>query len=159
MSELNMQLKESFLEALEELYNAEDQIHADSLVELISEIRDDLNIIMLTNAYVETHIWSKIRAKSSNVQTLMATTSTFIQGIDDPDTAIKKYVKSFIPFTNKSIIVDNETISKAAEHTELERILLDNYWLFFLIIAATNKRILNGFLTSMIPVGKKKNGP
>jgi hypothetical protein len=84
----------------------------------------------------------------------MTTTATFVQAIDDIDVAIKKFVGAFVPFTNKTAIVDNETLKKAVEHTELEQVLLNNYWLFFLMYAATNMRVVNAYLSTLIPKGK-----
>lgn len=159
MSEVNNQLKEALLEALEELFNAEDELHAHNLVNLISEMRADLNIIMLTDKYAALHVWHRLRQNISNVQTIMSTTATFIQCIDDPDGAINKFVPAFLPFTNKTTVVDDETITKAANHEELRQVLLSNYWLFFLIYAATNLRLVNGFLSSIIPKEKKQRAP
>lgn len=156
MSEVNNQLKEALLEALEELFNAEDELHADNLVRLISEIRADLNIIMLTDKYATVHIWHKLRQNISNVQTIMATASTFVQCIDDIDGAINKFVSAFVPFTNKTMVVDDEIIVKAANHEEIRQVLLSNYWLFFLVYAATNLRIVNGFISSILPTVKAK---
>lgn len=156
MSEVNNQLKEALLEALEELFNAEDEVHAHSLVKLISDIRADLNIIMLTDKYATAHIWHKLRQNISNIQTIMSTTATFVQCVDDIDGAITKFVSSFVPFTDRTTVVDDETIIKAASHDELKQVLLTNYWLFFLVYAATNLRIVNGFLNSILPNVKVK---
>lgn len=159
MSELNNQLQQALVDALEELFNAEDEAHATNLITVISEIRDDLNLIMMTSEYVEKHVWSKLRNVTSNIQTLMSTATTFLQGIDDVEGAIRTSVAKFVPFTNKTLIVDEETITKAAEHKELEDILLANYWLFFLMYAATNKRVINAYLLTRVPAGKgKANG-
>lgn len=154
MSDLNNQLKEALVETLEELFNAEDPAHAELLVKTIIEIRGDMNLIMMTDQYVEKHIWAKLRDPTSNIQTLMSTTTTFVQCIDDIDTVIKKYVAAFVPFRSATMIVDDETISKAADHTELEKVLLNNYWLFFLLFAATNIRVVNAFLQTIVPKGK-----
>lgn len=158
MSDLNNQLQEALVEALEELFNAEDAAHAENLVRIITEIRGDLNLIMMTDEYVERYVWEKLRNATSNIQTLMTTTATFIQCIDDIDLVIKRYVRAFVPFTNTTQIVDNETIVKAVDHDELEKILLSNYWLFFMMYAATNMRIVNTFLQTIVPKEKKKNG-
>lgn len=159
MSTTNDQLKLALLEALEELYNADDEAHADNIVKLINTIRDDLNIILMTNEYVEKYIWRELRQNSSNVQTLMATSATFIQCIDNIDELIPKYVASFVPFNNGTKIVDTETFTKAVDHSELQAVLLSNHWLFFLLYAATNKRIINGFINSILPdVKVKKRG-
>lgn len=160
MSEINNQLKEALIEALDELYHADDEAHADYLIRTISEVRDDLNLILMTDEYAERYIWSKLRSNSSNVQTLMATTATFVQCIDNIDETIKKFVPAFVPFRSPTQIVDGETFEKAVDHAELEKVLLNNYWLFFLLYASTNKRIINGFLSTMLPVIKaKKRGP
>lgn len=157
MSTLNNQLKEALVEALNELFNAEDEAHADGLIDIITEIRGDTNLIMYADKYVETNVWKKLRSTTSYIQTLMSTTATFVQCIDDIDDAIKHCVPGFIPFTNSTGIVDDETITKAAELGELEKTLKDNYWLFFLMYAATNMRVVNQFLASMIPAkGAKK---
>jgi hypothetical protein len=154
MSDLNNQLKEALVEALDELFNAEDVAHSHKLIDTITEIRGDLNLIMMTDDYAEKHVWDKLRNVTSNIQTLMTTTATFVQAIDDIDVAIKKFVGAFVPFTNKTAIVDNETLKKAVEHTELEQVLLNNYWLFFLMYAATNMRVVNAYLSTLIPKGK-----
>jgi hypothetical protein len=151
MSDLNNQLKEALVEALNELFNAEDEAHAEGLVTIITEIRGDTNLIMFADKYVESNVWKKLREKTSYIQTLMATTATFVQCVDDIDLAIKRFVPAFVPFTNATGIVDNETIDKAAEHSELETILKANYWLFFLMYAATNMRVVNQFLASLVP--------
>ena len=156
MSDLNNQLQEALVEALEELFNAEDAAHAENLIKVITEIRGDLNLIMMTDEYVERYVWEKLRNATSNIQTLMATTATFVQCIDDIDSVIKRYVRAFVPFTNATLIVDNETITKAAEHSELEKILLNNYWLFFMMYAATNMRTVNRFLATIVPAAKGK---
>lgn len=159
MSDLNNQLKEALVEALEELFNAEDTTHAAALVNSINEIRGDMNLIMMTDQYVEKYVWQRLRVVTSNIQTLMSTTTTFVQCIDDIDAAIKNHVRSFVPFTNATKIVDDETIKKAVERPELEKILTDNHWLFFLLFASTNMRIVNAFLQSIVPPTKgKSNG-
>jgi hypothetical protein len=158
MSDLNNQLQEALVEALEELFNAEDEAHAENLVRVITEVRGDLNLIMMTDEYVERYVWEKLRNATSNIQTLMATTATFVQCIDDIDSVIKRYVRAFVPFTNTTQIVDTETITKAADHDELEKILLSNYWLFFMMYAATNMRTVNRFLATIVPKEKKKHG-
>ena len=151
MSELNNQLKRALVEALNELFNAEDDLHAQGLIDIIDEIRGDTNLIMFADKYVETNVWKKLRENTSYIQTLMATTATFVQCIDDIDKAIKRFVPAFIPFTNGTGIVDDETIAKAADHAELEDVLKCNYWLFFLMYAATNMRVINEFLLSVVP--------
>lgn len=155
MSETNDQLALALNQALEELFNADEANIAYTLLESVNKIRDDLNIIMMSDTYAINHIWNDIRSKPGLVQTLMSTTSTFIQCIDNIDQVITSFVPMFVPFTNKSIIVDSETISKAVEHTELKEVLLNNYWLFFLLYAATNKRIVNMFLSSLLPPKSK----
>ncbi len=156
MSDSNNQLQEALIEALEELYNAEDANHAELIVKTINEIRGDMNLIMMTDDYVEKHVWHKLRNVTSTIQTLMSTTTTFISCIDDVEAAIKRFVRAAIPFTNATRIVDDETIKKAAEHKELEKVLTDNLWLFFLLYASTNMRIINKFLISIQP--PKKDG-
>lgn len=151
MSELNNQIKEALVEALTELFNAEDELHAQGLIEIINEVRGDTNLIMFADKYVETNVWTKLRENTSYIQTLMATTATFVQCIDDIDLAIKRFVPGFVPFTNATGIVDNETISKAVEHDELEKALKSNYWLFFIMYAATNMRVVNHFLAPLVP--------
>ena len=155
MSETNDQLALALNQALEELFNADEANIAYTLLESVNKIRDDLNIIMMSDTYAINHIWNDIRSKPGLVQTMMSTTSTFIQCIDKIDQVITSFVPMFVPFTNKSIIVDSETISKAVEHTELKEVLLNNYWLFFLLYAATNKRIVNMFLSSLLPPKSK----
>ena len=158
MSELNNQMKQALVETLDELFNAEDEAHAHGLINIINEIRGDTNLIMFADKYVVTNVWKKLREQTSFIQTLMATSATFVQCIDDIDLAIKRFVPGFVPFTNSTGIVDNETIEKAAEHRELEDILKANYWLFFLMYAATNMRIVNHFLAQLVPTkqGKKE---
>lgn len=151
MSDLNNQMKNALVEALNELFNAEDTAHAEGLIAIITEIRGDTNLIMFADKYVETNVWKKLREKTSYIQTVMATTATFVQCIDDVDMAIKRFVPGFVPFTNATDIVDDETIEKAADHPELEKILKANYWLFFLMYAATNMRVVNQFLASLVP--------
>ena len=151
MSDLNNQMNNALVEALSELFEAEDEAHAQGLVTIITEIRGDTNLIMFADKYVETNVWKKLREKTSYIQTVMATTATFVQCIDDIDVAIKRFVPGFVPFTNATAIVDNETIEKAAEHDELITILKNNYWLFFLMYAATNMRIVNRFLEQLVP--------
>lgn len=157
MSESNNQLKEALVEALEELFSSDDIEHATFLVDIVREIRADLNLIMMTNEYAELYVWKKLRDKVSPIQTLMSTTATFVQSIDDIDGLIKKYVRSFIPFNNATKIVDEETITKAAEHDELTKILQSNYWLFFLMFAATNMRIVNAYLATIAPPSGKRD--
>lgn len=158
MSELNDQLQQALVEALDELFNAEDEAHATNLVQVITEIRGDLNLIMMTDKYVEQQVWARLRNVTSNIQTLMATTTTFVQGIDNIDSVIKKSVGAFVPFTSRTKIVDSDTFEKAAEHAELEEILLANYWLFFLLYASTNMRVINNYLATRVPSKGKHNG-
>lgn len=155
MSDFNNQLQEALIEALDELYNAEDAKHAELIVQTINEIRGDMNLIMMTDKYVEKHVWEKLRKITSTMQTLMSTTTTFVCCIDDVEGAIKRFVRAAIPFTNATQIVDDETINKAAEHIELEKVLMNNLWLFFLLYASTNMRIVNKFLVSIQPVKKE----
>lgn len=156
MSESNNQLKEALVEALEELFSADDMAHATFLVDLMREIRADLNLIMMTDQYAELYVWKKLREQVTPVQTLMSTTATFVQSIDDIDGLIDKYVRAFIPFNNATKIVDEETLSKAAEHQELAKILKSNYWLFFLMFAATNLRLVNAYLLTITPPPGRK---
>jgi hypothetical protein len=156
MSESNNQLKEALVEALEELFSSDDIEHATFLVDIMREIRADLNLIMMTDKYAELYVWKKLREQVSTIQTLMSTTATFVQSIDDIDGLIGKYVRAFIPFNNATEIVDEETISKAAEHVELEKVLKSNYWLFFLMFASTNMRIVNAYLNSIAPPPGKR---
>lgn len=157
MSAINSQLNDALIETLTELFNAEDEEHAQGLIALIIEVRGDMNLIMMSDQYVEANIWNKIRTKTSNVQTLMSTTATFIQQIDDIDTAIKRFVRSAVPFTSATQIVDHETITKAVDHSELERVLTCNLWLFFLLYSSTNMRVVNAYLATLAPPGKGGN--
>lgn len=142
MYEANKQMRAALVEAIHELFLSEDLIHSTKLIEVFDSIRSDLNLIMMDSKYVEKYVWEKLRAPASMQQTLISTTATFLQGVDDIDTVIDQMVNRLIPFTSASMIVDDETIGKAVDQTTLAKILKDNYWLFFVIYATTNMRVV-----------------
>lgn len=142
MHSYNEQMRTALAEAIHELFLSEDTAHSTAFLEVLDGIRSDLNLFMVDSKYAETNIWVKFRTPSSMLQTLIATTATFLQGVDDVDKIIDQMVPRLIPFTATSMIVDDETIGKAVEHADLAKILKDNYWLFFVIYATTNMRVV-----------------
>ena len=135
-------MREALGEAIHELFLSEDTKHSTAFVEVLDGIRSDLNLFMVDSQYAEKNIWGKFRTPSSMLQTLISTTATFLLGVDNIDQVIEQLVPRLVPFTAKSMIVDDETIGKAVDHTELVKILKDNYWLVFVIYAATNMRVV-----------------
>lgn len=156
MQEANEQLKATLVEAIHELFLSEDPKHSSNFIEILNGIRSDLNLIMITDKYVEKYIWEKFRSPASMQQTLIATTATFLMGVDDIDGVIDAVVPRWIPFKAATKIVDDETITKAVEHTDLTRLLKDNYWLFFVIFTALNMRIVLETTLAHVP-GQKGN--
>ncbi len=155
MNEANQQMRAALIEAVHELFLSEDRKHSTQLIEVFDSIRSDLNLIMMDSKYVEKYVWDKLRKPASMQQTLISTTATFLQGVDNIDGIIEQMVPRLIPFTSSSMIVDDETIGKAVEHTDLVNILKDNYWLFFVIYATTNMRVvLETAAEYAIPEGK-----
>jgi len=142
MHEANQQMKEALIESIHELFLSEDAVHSAGFIEILNSIRSDLNLLMMDSKYVEKYVWEKFRKPTSMQQTLISTTATFLQGVSDIDSIIDQMVPRLVPFTSKSTIVDDETIGKAVEHTDLKNILKDNYWLFYVVYATTNMRVV-----------------
>lgn len=142
MHEANQQMRAALIEAIHELFLSEDLNHSTKLIEVFDSIRSDLNLIMMDSKYVERYVWEKLRTPASMLQTVISTTATFLQGVDNIDSVIDQLVPRLIPFTASSMIVDDETIGKAVDHQLLAKILKDNYWLFFVIYATTNMRVV-----------------
>lgn len=135
-------MRAALVEAIHELFLSEDGKHSSAFIEVLDGVRSDLNLFMIDSKYAEINIWSKFRTPSSMLQTLVATTATFLQGVDDIDKIIEQMVPRLVPFTSSSMIVDDETLGKATDHKDLIKILKDNYWLFFVIYATTNMRVV-----------------
>lgn len=135
-------MRDALSEAIHELFLSEDTKHSTAFVEVLDGVRSDLNLFMVDSQYAEKNIWGKFRTPSSMLQTLVATTATFLQGVDNLEEVIDQLVPRLVPFTSSSMIVDDETIGKAVDHAELKKILRDNYWLIFVIYAATNMRVV-----------------
>ncbi|ABY63061.1 hypothetical protein ST201phi2-1p232 [Pseudomonas phage 201phi2-1] len=142
MHEANQQMRTALTESIHELFLSEDSAHSAGFIEILNGIRSDLNLLMMDSKYVEKYVWEKFRKPTSMQQTLISTTATFLQGVDNIDEVIEQMVPRLIPFTSKSMIVDDETIGKAVEHHDLVEILKDNYWLFFVVYATTNMRVV-----------------
>lgn len=155
MYEANQQMRSALVEAIHELFLSEDLIHSTKLIEVFDSIRSDLNLIMMDSQYVEKYVWEKLRTPASMLQTVISTTATFLQGVDNIDAVIDRMVLRLIPFTSASMIVDDETIGKAVDHRDLAKILKDNYWLFFVIYATTNMRVVLETAAEYKPVETK----
>lgn len=156
MYEANQQMRAALIEAIHELFLSDDKDHSTAFIEILNSIRSDLNMIMMDSRYIEKYIWEKLRKPSSMQQTLISTTATFLQGVDNVDTIIEQMVPRLIPFTAASMIVDDETIGKAVDHRELIKILKDNYWLFFVLYATTNMRVVLETILEHSPSGNKE---
>lgn len=155
MFEANQQMRAALVEAIHELFLSEDRAHSTKLIEVFDGIRSDLNLIMMDSKYIEKYVWEKLRSPASMQQTLISTTATFLQGVDEIDSVIEQMVPRLVPFTASSMIVDDETIGKAVEHNELVKILKDNYWLFFVIYATTNMRVVLETAAEYVPADGK----
>lgn len=157
MQKANEQMRAALVESIHELFLSEDNLHSAGFLEILNSIRSDLNLIMMDSQYVEANVWAKLRSPASMQQTLISTTATFLQGVDDIDAIIEKMVPRLVPFTSASLIVDDETIGKAVDHNELIKVLRNNYWLFFIIYAATNMRVVLDTSLEYAPKGEKRD--
>lgn len=158
MQKANEQMREALTESIHELFLSEDGNHSSKFLEVLNEIRSDLNLIMIDSKYVETHIWTKFRTPASMQQTLIATTATFLMGVDDLDNVIQQVVTRWVPFTERNDIVDDETLQKAVDHSELTTILKNNYWLLFIIYATLNMRVVLDIAAGYAPADAKNGG-
>lgn len=142
MHEANKQMRAALVEALHELFLSEDEAHRLKFIEILNDIRSDLNLIMMDSKYIELYVWEKFRSPASMQQTLVSTTATFLMAVDDIDSIIEQMVPRMIPFTERNAIVDDETLSKAVAHADLKDILKNNYWLVFILYAVMNMRVV-----------------
>lgn len=155
MQKANEQMRGALNESIHELFLSEDNLHSTEFLSILNDIRSDLNLVMIDSRYAEKHIWEKFRKTPSMLQTLMSTTATFLQGVDDLDDTIMMLVPRLVPFTNQSEIVDDETIGKAVDQSALADVLKKNYWLLFIIYAATNMRVVQEAAAEYIPRSSK----
>lgn len=135
-------MRTALTEAIHELFLSEDKQHSAGFIEVLNDIRSDLNLIMMDSKYAETYVWAKFRTPASMQQTLMSTAATFLSGVDDLDKVIESFVVRLIPFTERNEIVDDETLGKAVDHKVLKDILKNNYWLLFILYAVLNIRVV-----------------
>lgn len=147
----NEQMKVALIEAIHELFLSEDPKHSAGLIEALNFVRSDLNLVLMSNEYVKQYIWEKFRSPASMLQTLVNTTNTFLMGVDDIDSVIEQAAERMIPFKSGTRIVDDETLDKAVDQKELIETLKNNYWLFFVLYATSNMRIVSETSTTYIP--------
>lgn len=112
-----------------------------NLVTVIKKIRDTQLIIEAKNELFVRHIYGDIR----NIQDLhilvMSMTTTFMSELAEPVAALDYFCYRAMPYTEKSNVVDNNTLSRKAPVGALGAILADNPWLFMLCFASTQERL------------------
>lgn len=140
MREANDHMQIALINAIHELFQSEDELHRTGFIEILNDVRSDLNLIMMDSKYIEKYVWDRLRKPSSMQQTLFSTAATFLMGVDDIPGVIKTMVPRLIPFTARNDIVDDETLGKAVDHQTFTDILNNNYWLVFVLYAVMNMR-------------------
>ncbi|AEH03594.1 hypothetical protein AVT69_gp169 [Pseudomonas phage PhiPA3] len=148
-------MQEALIVALTELMQAEDEIIVGKLITLITELRLRHMTFMLNDALVVRHLWSDIRENQALLSSLMNTTTTFIMELSSPGEAINLLARSLVPFSVESSIVDREILGKAANYPTLQQTFSTNEWLFFLVFASTQMRLVNSVLAAAKLKGKE----
>lgn len=150
---INLVMQEALIIALEELFQSTTAEDSTALVGYINTIRESYNMFHLSDAQLVSKLWTEMRMDPSKnvVSNLMHTTTSFLLEMENPEVGYKHLAERMVPYSNNSTIVDKELIGKSPKLDDLVKYFANNEWLFFMIFAALNMRLVNTVVQKYVP--------
>lgn len=150
-------LREAMVGAVHEIAASSDTATLAAFIDVVKTIREEMVLTYMTDEYVKQHVWGLVRKDTILMKSILHGVANFSMCIDDLPGAIKLFANKAVCFTKKSVIVDDDLMGKSVEQKDLEGILTNNHWLFFLLFCSTHLYLINQVGIMYIPMEPKKN--
>lgn len=147
---INDNLKFALGEAVAEMIFSSSEEHIRLIMETVNEIRNTTLIAHLNDRVIINKVWDSIRTKQDVMITLFSITATFNLHLNDVDEACEWFIGRFVPYRATSSIVDKETIDKTIPEKDVQGMFKDNLWLFFLVYASTQLRVVMPIIQQVV---------
>lgn len=129
-------LREAMVGALHEIAASSSTVNLANFIDVVKSIREDLVLTYMSDLYVTTHVWPMVRKDIDLTKSVLSATANFCSSIDDLGATINKFSNRVVCFTAQSAIVDDDLLGKSVSQKDLEKTLLNNNWLFFLLFCS-----------------------
>ncbi|QBJ02730.1 hypothetical protein MZD04_gp204 [Pseudomonas phage Psa21] len=136
-------IRQAWVEGLEEFITLNpvgDKSLLPNLVDVIQKIRIHHLLREGKNESFVRQVYDNIRNLPEFYTLLMSATTSFTLQLDDIPQAVAYFISRVELYSDKSNVVDTTTIQRRAPTGALSTILLDNLWLFMLLVASTHER-------------------
>jgi len=145
-------LREAMVGALHEIAASSSTVNLANFIDVVKSIREDLVLTYMTDLYVTTHVWPMLRKDIDLTKSVLSGTANFCSSIDDLPGTINKFSNRVVCFTERSEIVDDDLLGKSVSQKDLEKTLINNNWLFFLLFCSIHLYLVIQVGSQYIPV-------